>query len=143
ERCVPIGVLDGLLREFSVLADSLRTHVLQQEGHLFPMIRHVCELVEQAGWACHLDDTLEELMDEAVEADYAALASAKLAETCLMETDEREAGPRVGKLMKGFRELREDLEEHVKLETQVLFPAVRELLRGNPPIRERPAAAHN
>lgn len=131
ERRVPIRILDGLLREFSALADSLRTHLLQQEGHLFPMIRHVCESVEQAGWVCHLDDTLEELMEEAARADREDLASVQRAESCLSGRDESESEPLVSKLAKGLRELREDLEEHIKLETTVLFPVVRELCRGN------------
>jgi uncharacterized protein (DUF2267 family) len=39
----------------------------------------------------------------------------------------------VAKLIKGIRELRQDLEEHVKLETNVLFPVVKDLLRRDPP----------
>jgi uncharacterized protein (DUF2267 family)/iron-sulfur cluster repair protein YtfE (RIC family) len=143
ERRVPIRVLDGLLREFSALSDALRTHLLQQEGHLFPMIRHVCESVEQAGWACHLDETLEELMLEAARADQEAVASVKRAEGCLSGMDETWSESLVGKLVKGLRELREDLEEHVKLETNDLFPVVRELLRGNHQGMERLLAASN
>ena len=131
ERRLPLRLLDGLLREFAVLADSLRTHLLQQEGHVFPMIRHVCESVEQAGWACHLDETLEELMDEAMQANQEVVASVKRAEQCFRGMDGTERTSLVGKLAKGLRELREDLEEHVNLETHVLFPAVRELLRGS------------
>jgi uncharacterized protein (DUF2267 family)/iron-sulfur cluster repair protein YtfE (RIC family) len=137
ERCVSIHVLDSLLREFSALADSLRTHLLQQEGHLFPMIRHVCESVEQAGWACHLQDSLEELMDEATRADREAVASVKRAEDCFRGTDWAHREPLVGKLVKGLRELRQDLEEHVQLETHVLFPVVRALLRGDRQAMER------
>jgi uncharacterized protein (DUF2267 family)/iron-sulfur cluster repair protein YtfE (RIC family) len=142
-RRVPIGVMDRLSREFSVLADSLRAHLLQQEGHLFPMIRHVCESVEQAGWACHLDETLEELMNEAARADRESVASVQRAASYLSGLDGIESEPLVGKLAKGVRELHEDLEAHVQLETNVLFPVVRELLRGDHQGMERLLAASN
>jgi hypothetical protein len=51
----------------------------------------------------------------------------------LSETDWQGKGPLVVKLVKGLRELRADLEEHVQLETNVLFPAMREL--GHSPVR--------
>jgi uncharacterized protein (DUF2267 family)/iron-sulfur cluster repair protein YtfE (RIC family) len=129
EHRLPMYVLDWLQREFSVLADSLRTHLSRQDGHLFPMISHVCRSVEEAGWPCHLDDAVEKLMDEATRDGEESVAGIKRAEECLGETDAKE--PLVVRLLKAFRELRDDLEEHIHLETNVLFPVVRELLRGN------------
>jgi uncharacterized protein (DUF2267 family)/iron-sulfur cluster repair protein YtfE (RIC family) len=135
EHRLPMYVLDWLQREFSVLADSLRTHLSQQDGHLFPMINHVCRSVEEAGWPCHLDDAVEELMDEATRDGEEAVAGIKRAEECLGGTDAKE--PPVVRLVKAFRELRDDLEEHIHLETNVLFPVVRELLQGNNQAMER------
>jgi uncharacterized protein (DUF2267 family) len=141
ERGLPLQLLDQLLREVSALAESLHTHLLQQEGHLFPMIRHVCELIETTGWTCHQHETLEKLMDEATRADQEAVAGVQRAEHCLSGMDGTESASLVSKLAKGLRELREDLEEHVQLETHALFPAVRELLRGNRQAPERFVAA--
>jgi uncharacterized protein (DUF2267 family)/hemerythrin-like domain-containing protein len=137
ERRLPLRLLDQLLRELAALAQSLHAHLLQQEGHLFPMIRHVCELVETTGWTCRQQEMLEKLMDEATRADQEAVASVQRAEHCLSGMDETDGASLVDKLAKGLRELREDLEEHVHLETNVLFPTVRELLRGNQQAPER------
>jgi uncharacterized protein (DUF2267 family)/iron-sulfur cluster repair protein YtfE (RIC family) len=135
EHRLPMYVLDWLQREFSVLADSLRTHLSEQDGHLFPMIHHVCRSVEEAGWPCHLDDAVEKLMDEATRDGEEAVAVIWRAEECLGGTEAKE--PLLGRLLKAFRELRDDLEEHIHLERNVLFPAVRELLQGNNRAMER------
>jgi uncharacterized protein (DUF2267 family) len=133
EHRAPIYVLDRLLREFSALADALRTHLLQQEGHLFPMIRRVCESTERMAWPCHLDENLEKLMDEATRDDQEAVASAQRAEEAFHGLNGMRGEPLVAKLIKGIRELRQDLEEHVKLETNVLFPVVKEVFRRDLP----------
>jgi uncharacterized protein (DUF2267 family)/iron-sulfur cluster repair protein YtfE (RIC family) len=133
EHRAPIHVLDRLLREFAALADSLRTHLLQQEGHLFPMIRHACESAETMAWPCHLSENLEELMAEATRDDQEAVGSIQRAEQSIHGMDGIRSEPLVAKLAKGIREVRQDLEEHVKLETKVLFPAVKELLRRDLP----------
>jgi uncharacterized protein (DUF2267 family)/iron-sulfur cluster repair protein YtfE (RIC family) len=132
EHRAPIQILDRLLREFSALADSLRTHLLQQEGHLFPMIRQVCESAENMAPPCHLDEKLEELLDEATHDDQEAVASVRRAEQAFRGVDALRSEPLVAKLIKGIRELRQDLEEHVKLETMVLFPVAKEVLRRDP-----------
>jgi uncharacterized protein (DUF2267 family)/iron-sulfur cluster repair protein YtfE (RIC family) len=131
ERRMPIHLLDRLLREFSALADSLRMHLSQQEECLFPMIRHACRSVEEAGWSYHFDDPVEDSMDEAAREGQEAVASLKRVEDCLEGANGPEKGALVGKLAKGLRELRQDLEEHTQLEAEILFPAVRDLLRGN------------
>jgi len=133
EHRAPIHVLDPLLREFSALADSLRAHLLQQEGRLFPMIRHVCGSAEGLAWPCHLDESLEKLMDEATRDDREEVASAKRAEQAFQGMDGMRSELLVAKLVKGIHELRQDLEEHVKLETNVLFPIVKEVLRRHLP----------
>lgn len=130
ERRVPIHILDWLLREFSALADALRAHLVQQEEQLFPMIRRACESSDRAGQPGRLEEPLKELMEEAAREDEEAVASVRRAEHCFRGLDSMQSEPLVLKLVKGLRELREDLEEHVKLEANVLFPAVRELLRG-------------
>src|SRR5262249_45563478 len=135
DRPMPMYLLDRFPRECSALADSLNIHLSQQEGHLFPMIRHVCRSVEEAGWACHLDDPVENLMDEATREGREAVASVKRAEDCLYGVNCQ--GALVSELAKGLRELRQDLEEHVQLEADVLFPAVRELLQGDNQAMER------
>jgi uncharacterized protein (DUF2267 family)/iron-sulfur cluster repair protein YtfE (RIC family) len=135
EHRLPMCVLDWLQREFSVLADSLRAHLIQQDGHLFPMISHVCRSVEEAGWPCHLDNVVEELMDEATRDGEEAVCCIRRAEEYLGGTDAKE--PPVMRLLIAFRELGENLEEHLHLEANVLFPAVREFLHGNNPAMER------
>jgi uncharacterized protein (DUF2267 family)/iron-sulfur cluster repair protein YtfE (RIC family) len=133
EHRAPIHVLDRLLREFSALADSLRTHLLQQEAHLFPMIRHVCRSAERTAWPCHLHDNLEALLDEATRDNQEAVASVRRAEESFRGMEGLQSEPIVAKLIKGIHELRQDLEEHVKLETSVLFPVVKEVLRHDLP----------
>jgi iron-sulfur cluster repair protein YtfE (RIC family) len=143
ERLVPIRLLDCLRREFAALADSLRTHLVEQEEHLFPMIRHVCRSLDEAGWVSQLGDAVEKQMVEATCDDQEVLAAVRVIDQFLTETDWEGKGPLVIKLVKGLRELRADLEEHVQLETTVLFPALRELLQGHYQTMERLLAEGN
>jgi uncharacterized protein (DUF2267 family) len=90
-------------------------------------------------WPCHLSDNLEEMMDEATRDDQEAISSIQRAEQSFHGLDGMRSEPLVAKLAKGIRELRQDLEEHVKLETKVLFPAVKEVLRRDlPPSKKGP-----
>jgi regulator of cell morphogenesis and NO signaling len=130
ERRAPIHVLDWLLREFSFLADLLRSHLVQQEEQLFPMIRHVCRSIEKTRCDCPRGAALEQWMVEATRTDQEAVASVHRVESCLAAADWETNRPPVEKLVKAFHELRADLEEHVQLETNVLFPVVRDLIRG-------------
>ncbi len=71
------------------------------------------------------------------------VASVKRTENCLNGNDWQGKGPVLAKLVKAFHELRLDLEEHINLETNVLFPVVREVLRGNQQAMERLLAVGN
>jgi iron-sulfur cluster repair protein YtfE (RIC family) len=137
ERLLPILRLDCIRREFAILADWLRIHLDEQEEFLFPMIRHHFQSFDEAGWACPLSDAVEKQLDEATSDDLGVLTSARLMDHFLSETDWQGKGPLVVTLVKGLHELRADLEEHIQLETNVLFPALRELLQGNYQAMER------
>jgi iron-sulfur cluster repair protein YtfE (RIC family) len=130
-RLLPILRLDCIRREFAILADRLRTHLDEQEEFLFPVIRRHFQTFDEAGWACPLSDAVDGQLDEATSDDLGILTSARLMDHFLSETNWRGKGPLVVTFVKGLHELREDLEEHIQLEANVLFPALRELLQGN------------
>jgi iron-sulfur cluster repair protein YtfE (RIC family) len=137
DRLAPIRSLDRMQREFAFLADLLRTHLAEQEAYLFPMVRDICRSLDESGWVCHLGDATEELIDEAACDDREAVTAGRLLDRFAREMEREGDGSLVVKLVKGLRELHADLEEHVHLETHFLFPAIRELLRGNHDVAER------
>ena len=129
-KLIPAGWMDRLAREFTALADLLETHLAKQECVLFPRIRQLREPVGETAWACHVGDSLDELMARMTRENHDALARLGQLETCLADRAWAGTGPLADQLIEDMRELHDNFAEHVHLESAVLFPQVRELLQG-------------
>ena len=127
DRVLAAGPRERLISELTALADQLETHLEEQEGWLFPIIRHMDEAADESEWACELAESLEWLMDRAAHENGQTLTQLNRVQRCLrgaaigdqqLATDLIEQVQLVGK----------NLREHTQLETDVLFPWVKELL---------------
>ena len=125
-----LPVLDRLAREFTALADLLETHLAKQECVLFPRIRQLREPVGETAWACHMGDSLDELLARMTRENHDALARLGQLETCLADRAWAGTGPVADQLIESVQELHDNFAEHVHLESAVLFPQARELLQG-------------
>jgi iron-sulfur cluster repair protein YtfE (RIC family) len=130
EKLVPITLTDRFERKFTALADLLETHIAKQECWLFPKIRELREPVGETAWACRMGDSLEELMDRLTRDNQDALALLQQIETCLTDARWTGKGPLVDQLVEDIRELHENFVQHARLESDVLFRHVRELLQA-------------
>jgi iron-sulfur cluster repair protein YtfE (RIC family) len=137
ERLAPMRLLDRLQRRLAVLDDSLRTHLIEQDCRLFPMIRELCKCLNEPNEAGRFGDVVEQQMDEATSDNDEAVAMAQVIDQLVSETEWEIKRPLVIRLVRGLRSLRTDWEEHARLESKVLFPAVRELLHGDYEAAER------
>jgi iron-sulfur cluster repair protein YtfE (RIC family) len=75
-------------------------------------------------------DSLEEQMDRLTRDNQEALAMLQQIEACLTDARWMGKGPLVDQLVADIRELRENFVQHARLESDVLFPHVRELLHA-------------
>lgn len=131
EHVVPLPLMDRLNREFTALADLLETHIAKQECWLFPKIRHLREPVGEICWACQMGDGIEELMTRLEREIHEAIALLDQIDACLSDARWRGKGPLVEQLKSEMRELHENFSKHARLETEVLFPHVHELMQGH------------
>lgn len=130
ERLVPVPLMDRFEREFTALADLLETHIAKQECWFFPKVRELREPVGETAWACRVGDSLEEQMDRLARDNQDALALLEQIEACLTDIRWVGKGPLVDQLVQDVGELHENFVRHAHLESDVLFPHVRELLRA-------------
>jgi iron-sulfur cluster repair protein YtfE (RIC family) len=130
EKLVPLTLMDRFEREFTALADLLETHIAKQECWFFPKLRELREPVGETAWACRVGDSLEEQMDRLTRDNQEALGMLQQIEACLNDARWTGKGPLVDQLVEDIRELHENSVQHARLESDVLFPHVRELLHA-------------
>ena len=128
ERIVSPGLMDRLAREFTALTEVLETHMAKQECWLFRMIRQLREPVGDVAWAYQVETGLDKLLDQLAHENQEALTLMEQVLICLSDRGWARKGPLVDELVVDTRELGDDLVEHIRLETDVLFPWVREML---------------
>ena len=129
ERLEPATLVDPLRREFTALEDLLESHLDEQEGKLFGQICRIREPVAETGWSMRLADDLAEALDQMARKNTQALAMADCVLARLRNSNWRYNGGLVSEMTENILELRTDLAEHFHLETDLLFPHVREMLR--------------
>jgi iron-sulfur cluster repair protein YtfE (RIC family) len=131
-RAMPPVLMGRLQRQFTTLADGLEALLARQEARLFPQIRHHREPAGETAWACRLADSLDELMDRSAREDEDALIALDDVAQCLSDPACLNAGPPVRQLASDIGDLHESLTEHFRVENELLFPAVREMIRAEP-----------
>jgi iron-sulfur cluster repair protein YtfE (RIC family) len=130
EKLLPITLMDRFEREFTALSDLLETHIAKQECWFFPKLRELREPVGETAWACRVGDSLEEQMDRLTRDNQEALAMLEHIEACLTDARWIGKGPLVDQLVEDIGALHENFMQHARLESDVLFPHVRELLHA-------------
>jgi iron-sulfur cluster repair protein YtfE (RIC family) len=130
EHSVSPSLMDRMERFSVALADNLETHVARQECRLFPKIRHLREPVGETAWANRLDDSLEEMMFREERENLEAMNLLKRFREVLNLPAWSIADRNVEQLKHDLDELHENVSEHFHLEIEVLFPAVREMIRS-------------
>jgi len=125
----PSALLEQVRRDFTTLADLLDTHVTQQEGWLFPRILHLCDSVSASGWACEWEDHLKEALDSQGADSREALERARKVCQALKDPAWSLTGPAGRDFAAAMPALLADLQEHLDLESNILFPDIRDLLR--------------
>jgi regulator of cell morphogenesis and NO signaling len=132
ERDVPPHHIDHLQRLCSALEDNLELHLIRQESRLFPKIRRIRKPAGELAWASQLDNSLQQLMEREERENRTAIDLVQQIETLLTQPVWISKGYYVEELRKDIGELDENLWRHVHLETEVLFPAVRDVIDGRP-----------
>ncbi len=130
ERRVPPEYVDRFQREFTALADLLEDHLARAEGWMFPHIRQLAEAVSDFGWACELEDGLETVIAHAARENQEALERVERLRDCLGDVRWQDQGPSAAQLIHSVQELAYSLAVHVRLENDILFPRVREMLQA-------------
>jgi iron-sulfur cluster repair protein YtfE (RIC family) len=131
EHCVPDELSDRLEQTLTPLVDLLETHLSEQEGCLFPMIRHLHEAAGETEWASEFDESVELLMDRSARENQEAIDLVQQVQACLRHPAWFGKSPLVDELIEEVQSLHEDLIEHICLETNVLFPKVRQQLKAD------------
>ena len=129
EHVAPVTLMDRLQRQFTALADLLETHMVKQECWVFPKIRHLRQPVGEICWSRQVDEGLAEQIERLTRDNQEALSMLQQIVACLTDRRWSVAGPLGDKLVENIRELQENFAKHAQLETEVLFPHVRELLQ--------------
>jgi regulator of cell morphogenesis and NO signaling len=130
ERRVPAQLIDRLQQALTPLVDRLETHLMEQEGCLFPMIRHLHEDADETEWTTEMDDSVEWLMDRVDHENQETLDLVQKVQACLRHPAWSGKGPLVDELIEEIQSLDDDLKDHFHLETEVLFAQVREQLKA-------------
>jgi iron-sulfur cluster repair protein YtfE (RIC family) len=131
EQRVAGELIDHLQQSLALLVDRLETHLSEQEGCLFPMIRHLHEEEGETEWAAEFDDSIELLMDRMVHENQETLNLIEQVQTCLRQPAWSGKGPLVNELAGEVQSLQHNFKEHIRLEAEMLFPKVREQLKAD------------
>ena len=129
EFIVPRRIRDGMCSELATLADLLERHVSEQENWLFPMIRHMREAGDQTEWDFELGDCLDWLMDRVAHENVELLGHMERLQGCLRELAGSGNEMVVANLAEQVEGLCKDVPKHARLETDVLIPWVKELIK--------------
>jgi iron-sulfur cluster repair protein YtfE (RIC family) len=126
---VPLAVRERLESELTELTDLLERHVAEQEGWVFPLIRHIKDVTDETEWDYVVGDSLHWLMDRAGNEDAELLDRAEQVAVLLRDVAVSRTDSIVPDLIERVQVLCRDLPNHAHLEAQVLFPWVEELIK--------------
>ena len=118
---LPRELRDRLQLELDGLADLLKTHLAELDDWLFPTVRHLDELVGATELSGELGEGIRLFMDRVttehsqIEASLERIAHCLAGSTDAMRKIKEE-------LARPLATIREELSEHARLETAVLFP---------------------
>ena len=126
---LPSRLKDGMCSELTALADLLERHLSEQENWLFPMIRHLDEAAGQTEWAFQLGDCLEWLMDRVSHENVDLLGHVGSLQAYMRDLAHSANEPPIANLAGQVATVCNDLPKHARLETEVLIPWVKELIK--------------
>jgi iron-sulfur cluster repair protein YtfE (RIC family) len=126
----PLALAESLRHQFAALEDHLELHLARQEHRLFPAICHLREPVGETAWITQPTDNVDELIDRFIREDRDALDVLRRVRECLRDMSCPPRSRSLEQLTVDLDELQQSLEQHFQLEHEVLFPAVRELVRS-------------
>ena len=129
EVIVPGCLKDGICSELTTLADLLERHVSEQENWLFPMIRHLDDAAGETEWALELGDCLQWLMDRVAHENVELLDHMERLQACVRDEARSGKEPLIANLAEQVEGLCKDLPKHARLETDVLLPWVKEVIK--------------
>lgn len=129
QEVVPLAARERLESELTELTDLLERHVAEQEGWVFPLIRHIKDVPDETEWDYVVGDSLHWLMDRAGHEDAELLDRAQQVGTLLHDAARNWKDPIVADLIERVQVLCRNLPNHARLEAQVLFPWVEELIK--------------
>jgi iron-sulfur cluster repair protein YtfE (RIC family) len=130
EKLVPITLLDRFQREFTVLVDLLKTHIVEQECLFFPKIQGLRQPVGETAWVCRITDRLESQIEQLTRDNQEVLDLFTRIEACLADSRWVGRGLLVEQMVLNIRELHENFVQHARLEVDVLCPHLRGLLHS-------------
>ena len=129
EEFVPLAARERLQSELTALTDLLERHIAEQEGWVFPLIRHLKDVTDETEWDYVVGDSLHWLMGRAGDEDAELLDRAKQVGTLLRDPAWNRQDTIVADLIKRVQVLCRDLPNHARMESEVLFPSVEELIK--------------
>ena len=129
EELVPLAARERLESELIELTDLLERHIAEQEGWLFPLIRHIKDATDETEWDYVVGDSLHWLMGREGGADAELLDRAEQVGTLLRDAARNWKEPIVADLIERVQLVCRDLPTHARLEAEVLFPYVEELIK--------------
>jgi iron-sulfur cluster repair protein YtfE (RIC family) len=129
EHAVSPRLMDRLKLLCLALEDNLATHLSRQECRLFPKIRHIREPVGETGWVSRLENSLDEMMNREERENSEAMSLLQRIREVLSLPAWSNANSHVEQMKNDLNELYDSSTEHFHLETNVLFPAVREMVQ--------------
>jgi iron-sulfur cluster repair protein YtfE (RIC family) len=126
---LPAWLKDQLQLELTALADLLETHISQQEGWLFPTVRHLGEVAETTELSGDLGEGVEYLMKRVSLEHRQMQTIVERITTSLNSSAASSLGSLVDELREDLRVISEQLPTHSHLETHVLFPWISRTLK--------------
>lgn len=125
----PAAIREELEAQLNELTELLQKHLTEQESFLFPLIRHFRDSDDETEWNYELDDSLQWIIERFVRENEGLLRQARRVRDSLDEVAGESPAPFLAELIDQVRMLSARLPKHIHLETQILFPFVRALIK--------------
>jgi iron-sulfur cluster repair protein YtfE (RIC family) len=127
---MPLTVLDPFERQFLAMGDHLETNMEEQECWLFAWLRRIVKKGLAIGQDSYIEESLEEAMDHAAQANQEALDALDQIQRRLCGSEWLGKGILLEEMIDHLRDLEEEMAEYDHLEREELFPRVRKFCQS-------------
>jgi iron-sulfur cluster repair protein YtfE (RIC family) len=129
DELIPSAARQRLESELTELTDMLERHIAEQEGWLFPLIRHIKDSADETEWDYVVGDSLHWLIGREGGDDAALLDRAEQVGLLVRDAARNLQDPIIAGLLERVHVLCRDVPAHARLESEILFPWVEKLIK--------------